>query len=392
MIITMLQWPNMIFHYSNFTASILKPFFLISSIGLFTYLGFRYLAVFSSYFFIMLGVCISYSVANEVVYNAFFLRVLYFISICAAFYRYPMLMRQYIKIGLFLSTLLGIQAIILTFLYISDVNINFNTVNFIDGGEKQFNVFAGFENDYNYFRPISYFTETNRLAYFLTPSLFISYYYFNTRKNIFFKIMFLIISFGVIITFSAFSFFAILLSVSFYMVVVKQMSLKYFLALPIFALLIVFIYSFNPEFFSLYIDKSGSISYRVLGIISKYEMIIANPYGAGELALAKELEVNPQANSTITLLYWGVVAGLQSVFLLIILILMWVYNLINVSKLNNNFLALLSCGMIANLMQQSFYGTYFEYYFLSMMAVVVVSLKIYKKSGSIWFMEKTSLT
>ena len=91
------------------------------------------------------------------------------------------------------------------------------------------------------------------------------------------------------------------------------------------------------------------------------------------------------------MLYWGVVAGLQSVFLLIILIVMWIYNLINVSKLNNNFLALLSCGMIANLMQQSFYGTYFEYYFLSMMAVVIVSLKIHKKSGTIWFMEKTSL-
>jgi hypothetical protein len=262
---------------------------------------------------------------------------------------------------------------------LGEVTIGYHNVAFIDdGGERKFNWLAGFRNDPNYFRVTSYFTETNRLAYFLTPSLFVSYYY--AKSSLLFKGAFIVILFGVVSTFSAFSFFAIIVGVSFYMVFAKRKGFQYLLIAPIGAIFIIGIYSFAPEYFSTIMDKTGSAAYRVLGIISKVEMITSNPLGAGEVALAKSLELTPEANSTLTMLYWGVVGGLQSIALLLLLVVLWSLSILKLSRVKDDLLCLLACGMLASLMQQSFYGTYFEYYFLSMIALVTASARSYRRS------------
>ena len=198
--------------------------FIISSIVVFAFLGQKKITTFSGYLAIMLAVCVNYSWVNGLYYNAYFLRVFYFICMCAVFYRYPILIKQYLKIGIFISALLGIQAFILTILMLGEVTIGYDNVVFIDGGEMEFNWLAGVRNNPNYFRVISYFTETNRLAYFLTPSLFVSYYY--SKSSLLFKGAFLFILFGVVSTFSVFSFLAIIVGVSFYMVYAKRQGLK----------------------------------------------------------------------------------------------------------------------------------------------------------------------
>ena len=378
MVSTMLHWPNMIFHYNSFIVTFIKPTLIISSIVVFAFLGQKKITAFSGYLVIMLAVCVNYSWVNGLFYNAFFVRTFYFISACALFYRYPILIGQYLKIGIFISALLGLQAFILTVLMLGEVKIGYHNVDFIDGGEREFNWLAGFRNDYGYFRVISYFTETNRLAYFLTPSLFVSYYY--AKSSLLFKGAFLVILFGIVSTFSAFTFFAIIVGSSFYMVYAKRKVFQYLLLVPFYAMFISGIYLSAPEYFTHIMDKTGSMTYRVLGIISKVEMINSNPLGAGEVALAKSLELTPEANSTLTMLYWGAVGGLQSIALLLLLLFLWSISILKLSRVKDGFLCLLACGMIASLMQQSFYGTYFEYYFLSMMAVITASYRSYRRS------------
>lgn len=378
MVTTMLHWPNMIFHYNSFIVTYIKPMFIISSIVVFAFLGQKKITAFLGYLAIMLAVCVNYSWVNGLYYNAYFFRAFFFISMCALFYRHPILIRQYLKIGIFISALLGLQAFILTILMLGEVTIGYDNIVFIDGGEKEFNWLAGFRNDPNYFRVISYFTETNRLAYFLTPSLFVSYYY--AKSSLLFKGAFLVILFGVVSTFSVFSFFAIIVGVSFYMVYAKRKGLQYLLIAPVGALFIMGIYFLFPEYLASVTDKTGSTVYRLLGIIAKVEMITSNPFGAGEVALAKSLELTPEANSTLTMLYWGVVGGVQSIVLLLILLVSWSFSILKLSRLKDGYLCLLACGMLASVMQQSFYGTYFEYYFLSMMAVVTASARSYRRS------------
>lgn len=378
MVSTMFHWPNMIFHYNSFIINYIKPIFIISSIVVFAFLGQRKIMGFSGYLAIMLAISMNYSLVNGLYYNAYFLRTFYFIFVCALFYRYPILIRQYLKIGIFISTLLGLQAFILTILMLGEVNISYENVAFIGGNEVEFNWLAGVRNDPNYFRVISYFTETNRLAYFLTPSLFVSYYF--ARNSLIFKGAFLIILFGIISTFSAFSFFAIIVGVSFYMVYCKRKGLQYLFLIPLFFTFIAGIYFLAPEYFSLIMNKTYSLNYRLLGIIYKVEMITNHPLGYGEVALAKELELTPEANSTLTMLYWGVVGGVQSIALLLVLLVLWGVNILKISRVKDGFLCLLGCGMLASLMQQSFYGTYFEYYFLSMMAIVIASARSYRRS------------
>lgn len=378
MVTTMLHWPNMIFHYNSFIVTYIKPIFIVSSIVVFAFLGQKKITAFLGYLAIMLAVCVNYSWVNGLYYNAYFIRTFFFMSMCALFYRHPILIGQYLKIGIFISALLGLQAFILTTLMLGDVSIGYHNVTFIDGGELEFNWLAGFRNDYDYFRVVSYFTETNRLAYFLTPSLFVSYYY--AKSSLLFKGAFLVILFGVVSTFSAFSFFSIIVGVSFYMLYAKRKGFQYLLIGPVGAMFIMGIYFLAPEYFATIMDKTGSLVYRLLGIIAKVEMITSNPFGAGEVALAKSLELTPEANSTLTMLYWGVVGGVQSIVLLLILLVLWSLSILKLSRLKDGYLCLLACGMLASVMQQSFYGTYFEYYFLSMMAVVTASARSYRRS------------
>ena len=377
MVSTMLHWPNMIFHYNSFIVTYIKPIFIISSIVVFAFLGQKKITAFSGYLAIMLAVCVNYSWVNGLYYNAYFVRAFYFISMCALFYRYPILIRQYLKIGIFISALLGLQAFILTILMLGEVTIGYDNVVFINGGEREFNWLAGFSNDPNYFRVISYFTESNRLAYFLTPSLFVSYYY--AKSSLLFKGAFLVILFGVVSTFSAFSFFSIIVGVSFYSLYAKRKGLKYLLFAPVGAMFIIGLYFLTLEYLPLIADKTASATYRLLGIISKVEIITSHPFGAGEVALAKSLELTPRANSTLTMLYWGAVGGVQSIGLLLILLVLWSLSILKLSRVKDGFLGLLACGMLASIMQQSFYGTYFEYYFLSMMAVVTASARSYRR-------------
>ena len=375
MVSTMLHWPNVIFHYNSFIVSYIKPVFIISSIIIFGFLGQKKIGAFLGYLAIMMVVCVNYSLVNGLYYNAYFIRAFYFISMCALFYRYPILISDYVKIGIFISALLGIQAFILTILMLGGVTIGYQNAVFIGGsGERAFNWLAGFRNDPNYFRVASYFTETNRFAYFLTPSLFISFYY--AKSSLLFKWAFVAILFGVVSTFSVFSFFAIIVGVSLYMVYAKRKGLKYLLIAPVCAIFFIGIYSLAPEYF----DRTGSADYRLRGIIFKIDMITSNPFGAGEVALAESLEMTHRTNSTLTLLYWGSVAGVQSIGLLLILLVLWSISILKLSRVKDGFLCLLACGMLANLMQQSFFGTYFEYYFLSMMAVVTASARRYQRS------------
>ena len=310
---TMLHWPNMIFHYSSFTAMYLKNALVLISIAVFAFLGYRKLRNFTAYFAIMFTVSIIYCVINGFYIHSYMIRAIFFVSICATFYRYPTLMITYIKIGLIISALLGLQAFVLSIFALLNLPIGYDIVNFIGSDpSSKFNFLAGFSNDYGYFRTRSYFTETNRLAYFLTPALFISYYY--AKTSLLAKSGFGIILFGILSTFSVFSFFAIGVGVFTYMIYGNTKAWKFILMATICVLIGMTIYSLNAEYFDFMFDKTGSASNRITGILAKIEMVRSNVFGYSEVDLAKNGDAGL---STLTLLQWAIIGGLQVVLSLI---------------------------------------------------------------------------
>jgi hypothetical protein len=378
----MLHWPNMLYGYSTFTAVYLKNFLLLLSVGVFGVLGFRKVGNFAGSFFVMAAVAVIYCYINGLLFHSYVLRTIFFVLLCASFYQYPRLMDQFIKTGLLLSAYLGLQALILIILMLFDVTLPYDSINFVEsGGSRDFNILAGFSNDKSYFRTISYFTETNRLAYFLTPSLFLSYYY---SKDIFlYKIVFYLIVVAILSTFSVFSFFSIACGVLVYILYTRNSGKTAMLVFPFLVIIGYIIYSLNTEFLSWMFDKSGSSTSRILGILTKIQMVYDRPYGYDEATVSKMFDskeaTQTLGNSTLTLLNWSVIGGMQSAVLLGGLLLMWFVELKKLLKTNNKFLALLACGMIANLLQQSFYGSYFEYYFLGMMAIVTTYSKLLRR-------------
>ena len=364
----MLHWPNLLLHFSEATVSFIKnPILVFSIVVLYKY-GYKYIINYSYIILLLSFIAINYCYINGYWFHSYLFKVIYFALFCGTIYSNPKLIDKYFNILIIISTILGVQAFVYTLFWILKIEPQFIKHYFIDGGEVYFNFLFGVKADFNYFRINSFFTESNRFFYFLTPGLFIAHYnwrYVDKR----FKYPFVIILVASVFTFSLFGLLSSTIGVL--MIIFRKLSLKSVLALGFlsgFIYLLIFSYH---EFFTFMFDKTGSISDRTLGMESKLRLLAINPFGWPERRLVSISEAIAYGNSTLTLLNWAIIGGVQSVIVFFLTIGVWLISAAKLYRRIDIYYRYLGVVFFVVILQQSFYGTYFEYNFLSLMAILV---------------------
>ena len=93
----MLQWPNMIFNYSNETIILLKnPLLIISSVAL-LWLGVSNVLKYWTLGILMLLISINYCIINEIYFHSYVFKTIYFILLVSTFSAFPVLIHKYLK-------------------------------------------------------------------------------------------------------------------------------------------------------------------------------------------------------------------------------------------------------------------------------------------------------
>ena len=318
---------------------------------------------------ILLLIGINYTIINSLFIHSYVIKAIVFTFICAVLLKDSKIIYSVNKFALYLCTFLSVQALLVYLVQIAGFQLNYSNVGIIKGGNIEFNILYGVKMFEGYFRATSYFTESNRFGYFLTPSLFISFYY--TKRNIKYLFSTVVIALAIFITFSVASLISVCLGLLIYFRnnrnILNKLILSVFLT-PFIYLII----SSNIDFFTFMFDKSGSYKMRILGIINKVFVTIEHPFGIPEGTLVPMAGLLEGGNSTIALLYWAQYGGIQTVLLFIPLIFLWFKSIVRLIKSDNPYFVLFGIGALCFLLQQSFYGTYFEYYFLIIMAITLV--------------------
>lgn len=383
MTLYLLQWPNMILHYSNFTVEFIKTPSLMLTIFLLGISGYKYIYPFRITIVFLSLVAINYVILNNIIFHSYILKSVTYAVICGAIFRVPQLIKRYLKVYMFIVGLLGLQGILLIILWAMNYHLSYEYIEFVDSNSyRYFNALMGFENSYYYFRITSYFTETNRLAYFLTPSLFIVHYYRISTGKAIYKILFYTTLITIIFTFSVFGYFAIILGVFLYYIFHRGIKVKTIMLYSGLLLLLLIFYTLSSEFFDFMFNKAGSYQDRYTGILSKLSTIKSHPYGVPERTVSYLASAKYYGNSTLTLLNWTLIGGIQSAVLLFVILAIWMKNIYSLLKSKNQFLVLIGCASFSLLMEQSFYGTYYEYYFMSWMVILSVIQYMFKRNDS----------
>ena len=318
---------------------------------------------------IMLFIGINYILINNFLFHSYMLRPFFFTIVCALLYKNSSIIHIFNKYVLFISIIFSIQALFIWIVYFLGFSLSYESWYFIGGDRSfDFNLLYGIELDPNYIRSTSYFTESNRFGYFLTPSFFVCLFY--SRKNIFYLILLFIIGLAIVSTFSL----ATLVSVIFGLLIYIKKNKKLFRLIPFLIILLpvlFFISLIGSDFLLFMFDKAGSIEDRMFGIINRIMLIKAYPFGTPDSVLAT-IDLLEGGSSTITLLYWLQIGGIQSIIFFIPLLFFWVKSIITLINSANIYYLCIGCGSLCFFLQQSFYGTYFEYYFLIIMSINVV--------------------
>ena len=134
------------------------------------------------------------------------------------------------------------------------------------------------------------------------------------------------------------------------------------------------IYGYTPEFFHGMFDKSSSYGMRMLGIYSVVSSALEYPFGI-PYELVTEEGIGRIEGSTVTagVLHWMQFGGIQSVFLLVMLLFIWFRDIIFLIKNGSGFYVAIGYGALAYFLEESFYGDYFEFLFVALMAIVSAS-------------------
>ena len=331
---------------------------------------------------ILLLIGINYTIINSLFIHSYVLKAIFFTFICAVFLKDSKIIYSINKFALYFCTFLSVQALLVYLVQIAGFQLNYENWEIIKANRSvEFNILYGVKMFEGYFRATSYFTESNRFGYFLTPSLFISLYY--AKRNIMYLFSTVVIALAIFITFSVASLISVCLGLLIYFRnnrnILKKLILSVFLT-PF----IYLIFSSNIDFFTFMFDKSGSYKLRIVGIINRVFVIIDHPFGIPEGPLVPMAGLLEGGDSTIALLFWAQYGGIQTVLLFIPLIFLWFKSIVRLVKPDDEYLLLVGIGGLCFFLQQSFYGTYYEYYFLIIMAMISAlsySIKINKKKN-----------
>ena len=363
----------MILHYSSYTVEFIKTPSLMLTIILLGISGYKYAYLFRNSIIILFLIAVNYIIINDIYFHSYILKSILYAFICGAVFKMPKLVFRFMHVNMIVGGVLATQALILIIFWAIDYQLSYDSVIFIDSNShRYFNFMFGFGNDYNYFRLTSYFTESNRFAYFLTPALFVSFYFMQTTQKYIYKYVFSVIAVSIAFTFSVFGFFSILSGVFLYYIYYRNISIKTIIYYGVVLVTLVTIYNIFSDYYDFMFNKSGSYLDRYTGILSKISTVKSHPWGLPEKTISYVTTAKYYGNSTLTILNWAVSGGLQSAALLILLLFSWIKSIHSLLTSKNHFMIIIGCATFALLLEQSFYGTYYEYYFLSVMAIVTV--------------------
>jgi len=291
-------------------------------------------------------------------------------------------MWPFLRAGIILSVIFSIQTVLMFYFWSIDYRVPVEHIVF--QGENQvrtLNIYLGNNGylksmDYG-FRANSYFTEANRFGYFLTPSFFITY---SLRKQRIYRYSFILITIAVILTFSFMSFIAIFVSLFLF----ACRSTRNIKAILFFALVLgttIFVYSqFNDV--AILTDKVGSITTRLLGIMEALEIFQQNPYGVSS---AYQIATETAGAAIPALFVWLKSSGIQGILLLVVLLTIYLKETFYIFVNGNKYSSAIACGYFSFFLEQSFYGDYFEFYFVALTAVVLATSHLIKKRKKINF-------
>jgi len=332
---------------------------------------------------ILLLIGINYTIINSLFIHSYVIKAIFFIFVSAVLLKNSKIIYSINKFALYFCTFLSLQALLVYLIQNFSFQLHYENWEIIKANRVvEFNLFYGVKMFEDYFRATSYFTESNRFGYFLTPSLFISIYY--AKRNIMYLFSTVVIMLAIIITFSVATLTSVCLGLLIYFR--KNRKIHKILILSIFLMPFIYlIISNNIDFFSFMYDKTASYKWRIFGIINTIFVFIHHPFGVPEDTLVTVSGLIEGGNSTLSLLYWLQYGGIQTLLILIPLLFFWFKSIVRLVKSENTYLFLFGIGGLCFFLQQSFYGTYYEYYFLIIMAMISVfsySLKIDKKKNT----------
>jgi hypothetical protein len=213
-----------------------------------------------------------------------------------------------------------------------------------------FNIYFGSINsiDNESLRIASFFTEANRLAYFLVPSALLFFCINIKHKKIIGSIIFL----GIILTFSFYGILIFLIS----SLAIKNYRKYIFLIIFLLAILLITIYLNNPDL----LNKSASYASRIESLKNLYQILENYPAGMTNV----EIEKSTIEPTDTLLLHYAIrngYFGLLFIFTISLIILMRCTLLI---KTNDPLNLAISGGIFAILLYQFLMGNLFEFQFL----------------------------
>lgn len=316
------------------------------------------------------------SLINDKIIFGYFAAALVYLILFGFFLKHPDAGTFYMKMGIWISVAFSIHIIFIHFLTVEGVDFSYDYISVV-GIENpiKFNLLTGGYFDVGEPRIPGYFSEANKMAYFLIPSFFFCLY-FSSRSVIYTTILFFL-SVGIFLTFSIAAMSAIILTLAVFLFIKIRSWILRFLILSVSCVLLSLLV---VEFDILieHINRAGSYSIRVEGIKTEVELFSRNLFGL-ELELVNQiLSSNPRANSTLTLLRWMLFGGLFSGLLLLLMNLLWLFSCIVLMRVKHFFFPYAGLAGFSSLLVQNFYGSYYEYYFLSIMAFVAVSVFLLK--------------
>ena len=164
---------------------------------------------------ILLLIGINYTIINSLFIHSYVLKAIFFTFICAVFLKDSKIIYSINKFALYFCTFLSVQALLVYLVQIAGFQLNYENWEIIKANRSvEFNILYGVKMFEGYFRATSYFTESNRFGYFLTPSLFISLYY--AKRNIMYLFSTVVIALAIFITFSVASLISVCLGLLIY--------------------------------------------------------------------------------------------------------------------------------------------------------------------------------
>ncbi len=282
------------------------------------------------------------------------------------FSRRPSSINQFLLAYAYLTILLSIHAIFVIFLHSTGMNLSlaYDVEKLNIANNMGFNLFFGVIGSFDgYYRLTSYFTESNRFAYFLLPFFFILLF---TQDIKYRKSLLCLISLTLLWTMSYFACFATL-ATTLFLKASKRIILWTIAFLFFIGCLILTLGTDNEMF-----NKSSSYTDRMSSLHNAIAVFEAFPFGIPRgMELIEVDGVNGEDLFTAPLFYLSY-AGIQGLCMLLLFLLIMTnkvrYIIKNGSGLQQGF----AMGFFAYSLCQAFLGVFFEFLYSAFVAIILV--------------------